>query len=211
VERLEEMGCAHPGARPGLPRAVEAAAMVGDRENCARFTDRLTRQAGALRTPLTDAHSCAARGQLALLDGDAEQAVADLANATAAYTGCGYRFDAARTGLSLARAWLRCGQRSNARAAAGAARQEFTTAGAPQWVAFADDLLARAQASAPGGSLTGTETQIASLVAAGLLNREIASELFITNSTVEAHLTRIYRKLGLRHRTELTNYIHAKG
>ena len=185
--------------------------MVGDRELCARLAERLTHQAGALRTPLTDAHTCAARGQLALLDGDAERAAADLANATAAYVRCGYRFDAGRTGLSLARAWLRCGRRSNARAAAGAARQSSTTPEHRSWAASADDLLARAQASAAGGSLTGTETQIASLVAAGLLNREIATELFISISTVEAHLTRIYRKLGLRRRTELTNYIHANG
>lgn len=44
---------------------------------------------------------------------------------------------------------------------------------------------------------------MAVLVAAGRTNREVAAELFTTVSTVEAHLTRIYRKLGVRSRTEL--------
>ena len=59
--------------------------------------------------------------------------------------------------------------------------------------------------------MTSTETQVAALVAAGRRNREIATELFVTVSTIEAHLTRIYRKLGLRHRTELTGFLQANG
>jgi DNA-binding CsgD family transcriptional regulator len=51
--------------------------------------------------------------------------------------------------------------------------------------------------------LTATETQIAELVVAGRRNDEIAGELFITRRTVEANLTRVYRKLGVRSRTEL--------
>jgi DNA-binding CsgD family transcriptional regulator len=73
-------------------------------------------------------------------------------------------------------------------------------------VAEADELLRRAGATGGGSSLTGTESQISALVAAGRSNREIAGELFISVSTVEAHLTRIYRKLGLRRRTELTTW-----
>ena len=43
---------------------------------------------------------------------------------------------------------------------------------------------------------------MAALVAAGHTNREVAAELFTTVGTVEVHLTRVYRKLGLRSRTE---------
>lgn len=65
--------------------------------------------------------------------------------------------------------------------------------------------LRRAGANGDPDSLTGTESRISVLVAAaGRSNREIAGELFLSVSTVEAHLTRIYRKLGLRRRTELT-------
>ena len=44
---------------------------------------------------------------------------------------------------------------------------------------------------------------------AGRRNREIAADLFVSESTVEAHLTRVYRKLGLRNRAELIRTLRA--
>jgi DNA-binding CsgD family transcriptional regulator len=209
ADRLDAMGYAHPGARPGLPRAVEAAAMVGDRDLCARLTERLREQAGALRVPLVDAHLTAADGQLALLDGDRDRAVECLDAAVACYRQWGYRFEAARAGLALARACLRSGRRTRARESAQAARAFFADAAAPGWVAMADDLLRRAGVSGAEDALTRSESQVSALVAGGRSNREIAAELFISVSTVEAHLTRIYRKLGLRRRTELSTWYGA--
>ncbi|MEU9394312.1 AAA family ATPase [Streptomyces sp. NPDC048324] len=52
--------------------------------------------------------------------------------------------------------------------------------------------------------LSEAEHRVAALAAAGFSNRRIASRLFITVSTVEQHLTRIYRKLGVTRRGELT-------
>jgi DNA-binding CsgD family transcriptional regulator len=127
----------------------------------------------------------------------------------AAYGQWGYRFDAARAGLALARACLRSGRRTRARGSAQAARAIFADAAAPGWVAMADELLRRAGVSGAEDALTRTESQISALVAGGRSNREIAAELFISVSTVEAHLTRIYRKLGLRRRTELTTWYGA--
>jgi DNA-binding CsgD family transcriptional regulator len=51
--------------------------------------------------------------------------------------------------------------------------------------------------------LTPTERRIADHVAAGHSNTEIAAALYISIKTVEANLTRIYRKLGLRGRVDL--------
>jgi DNA-binding NarL/FixJ family response regulator len=55
--------------------------------------------------------------------------------------------------------------------------------------------------------LTGTEGRIAELVAQGLRNKEIGETLYIAVATVEAHLTRIYRKLNIRSRSELARLI----
>ena len=55
--------------------------------------------------------------------------------------------------------------------------------------------------------LTPTEQQVAALVAQGLTNREVADAMFISPDTVQANLKRIYRKLGVRSRTELANRI----
>ncbi len=53
-------------------------------------------------------------------------------------------------------------------------------------------------------SLTDSEYRVALLAARGYTNREIAAKLFVTPSTVEQHLTRVYRKLKIRHRRELS-------
>jgi DNA-binding CsgD family transcriptional regulator len=61
----------------------------------------------------------------------------------------------------------------------------------------------RVRSDATRDVLTAQESQIAQLVAEGRTNAEIASSLFISRSTVEYHLHKIYRKLGVRGRTQL--------
>ncbi len=84
------------------------------------------------------------------------------------------------------------------------ARDRFAAMGAAPW---AEQAAAELERVAPGratGALTEDEARIAALVAEGRRNREIAADLYVSVATVEAHLTRIYRKLGVRSRTELS-------
>jgi DNA-binding NarL/FixJ family response regulator len=53
-------------------------------------------------------------------------------------------------------------------------------------------------------TLSPQELQVARAIGRGLNNVEAAAALFVSRKTVEAHLTRAYRKLGVRSRTELT-------
>lgn len=57
--------------------------------------------------------------------------------------------------------------------------------------------------------LTGAERRVAALAARGHTNREIASTLHITTSTVEQHLTRVYRKLKVKQRADLPMVVPA--
>jgi DNA-binding CsgD family transcriptional regulator/tetratricopeptide (TPR) repeat protein len=102
-----------------------------------------------------------------------------------------------------------------ARVAIGAALAIFLQADAKPWAEQTERALARTErtAGSPGtaGSpppdlgLTGTEARIAGLVREGATNREIATQLFLSVKTVEATLTRVYRKLGVRSRTQLSS------
>jgi DNA-binding NarL/FixJ family response regulator len=79
--------------------------------------------------------------------------------------------------------------------------------GAELWAARAAEELERAAPGRAAGELTATESRIARLVAEGRKNREIGEALFLSVATVEGHLTRLYRKLGIRSRSELTRLV----
>jgi DNA-binding NarL/FixJ family response regulator len=82
--------------------------------------------------------------------------------------------------------------------------------GAHPWAAKARAELKRVSGRRPPSEeLTETEHRVAELAARGHTNKEIAAELFLGVSTVEAHLSRVYRKLGIRSRTELAARIAA--
>jgi DNA-binding CsgD family transcriptional regulator len=93
-----------------------------------------------------------------------------------------------------------------------AARRHFTDAlelcddlGAAVWAERAASELARLPGRRPRSQeLTETERQVAELVAAGLPNKVVATRLFVSVRAVEANLSRVYAKLGVRSRTELT-------
>jgi DNA-binding NarL/FixJ family response regulator len=57
------------------------------------------------------------------------------------------------------------------------------------------------------GGLTRREQEIAALVSSGLSNREIASRLFISKRTVDAHVEHIFGKLGISSRVQLTVWL----
>jgi DNA-binding CsgD family transcriptional regulator len=113
-------------------------------------------------------------------------------------------FELGRTLLALGEAQRRFKQRRSAGASLRAALETFETLGAPLWAVKAKAELARTgnRAASPG-ELTPTEERVAQLVAEGQTNREVANALFVSVKTVEANLSRIFQKLGIRSRRQL--------
>jgi DNA-binding CsgD family transcriptional regulator len=207
ARRREEMGIRHPGAEAELPDAVEALALAGDPAGSTALLERLEDHAEAVGCPWPLAAAGRARGALLLAQSEPDEAAAPLEEAAASFDRLGFRPDAARARLLLGRALHRGGHRSRAAEALEAARGSFAELGAPLWEARASEELERVAPGRSTGELTAAERRVVELVAAGRTNRETAQALFMSVATVEAHLTRIYRKLGIRSRSELTRLV----
>ena len=138
-----------------------------------------------------------------------EVAERSLEDALAAHERLGNPFERARTLFVLGRVQRRTKRRAHARRTLGEALTTFEEMGARLWAEHARHELSRI----PGrrgrdfDELTEAEQRIAALVAEGYSNKEAASALFVSAKTVEAALTRIYRKLGVRSRTELAHHL----
>jgi len=145
----------------------------------------------------------AARGDLRTAESAAEESVPML-------DGLNLPFEAARSRLVLGQVQRRAKKKRVAREHLEAARAAFERLGAVIWVERARSELARigGRPSTPF-ELTETEQQIAVLVAQGRTNQETADALFVSPSTVQASLKRIYQKLEVRSRTELAARIGA--
>jgi ATP/maltotriose-dependent transcriptional regulator MalT len=119
-------------------------------------------------------------------------------------------FELARTELCYGERLRRARRRRDASTYLRSALGTFVQLGAAAWADRARRELAATRgrthgnAGGPRAELTAHELRVAALVERGLRNREIAAELFVSERTVEYHLTNIYGKLGVRSRTELT-------
>ncbi|WP_344137729.1 helix-turn-helix transcriptional regulator, partial [Luedemannella flava] len=132
--------------------------------------------------------------------GEHDRAVALLGDTAARFTELGQPIEYGHSLLIAAQVERRRRRYASARSLAERALGTFTAVGATPWIAQAT----RAAAPDPA-ELTATEARIAALVRAGASNREIAAQLFLSIKTVEATLTRVYRKLGVRSRTQLSS------
>jgi DNA-binding NarL/FixJ family response regulator len=157
------------------------------------------------RDPVLAALVARGQGILAAATGRPDDAVAGLERALILHDAVDpMPVERARTQLMLGRVQRRLKQRRAARETLTAAREAFEAAGAALWLARAEAELARVSGRAPAsGELTATERRVAELIAAGLTNREVAAELFVTVRAVESTLTKLYAKLGVRSRTQL--------
>jgi DNA-binding CsgD family transcriptional regulator len=124
-------------------------------------------------------------------------------------------FEQARTELCYGERLRRARHRVEARSRLRQALSVFERLGAEPWAArAAAELSASGEVLQRGPSLselTPQERQVARIVASGATNREAAELLFVSPKTVEFHLGNVYRKLGVRSRTELANALGKSG
>ena len=190
-----------------LPDLVEAAVRCNERAAARRAVERLSARARASGAPWGLGLLAYSRALLAE-EADAEQfhqeAIAVL-DTTRAVT------DLARAHLVYGEWLRRQRRRRDARTHLRTAHEMLADMGAD---AFAERARIELEATGehahqrntrPAFLLTPRETQIARLVSAGHNNRDIASQLFVSPSTVDYHLRNIFLKLGVKSRTQLAH------
>jgi DNA-binding SARP family transcriptional activator/DNA-binding CsgD family transcriptional regulator len=202
----ERSGLAEPNVVHWQADLIEAYVRAGDRVAARHALSALERQ--AKRTGGHWALGTAARchGLLA----DDTQADDHFAAALEHLQSLGDPFEIARTHLCHGERLRRAGRRTGARQALRLAIDGFQPLGVAAWASRAHAEL-RATGATPSGrphdsdrdQLTAHELQVALVVARGASNREAAAALFLSPKTIEFHLAHIYRKLGVRTRTEL--------
>jgi DNA-binding CsgD family transcriptional regulator len=186
------------------PDLVEAAARAARPEEGRDALHRFGAWAAQVGTPWSIA--AARRGIAQLTGGDLEAYAEALAQHDVAVR----PLDQARTQLSYGEALRRRRRRVESRVPLRAAIEAFDRAGASPWAERA-----RAELRATGESvaqrepvgrdlLTPQELQITRLAARGISNPEIAVQLFLSRKTVEYHLHKVFTKLGITGRLELT-------
>jgi DNA-binding CsgD family transcriptional regulator len=147
-----------------------------------------------------------------LLD-DEPACFAALRAASAAFANLSMPFERARSDLYLGERLRRAGKPREAREPLHAALETFDELAAEPWGERARKELrasgetVRRRDPGAGESLTPQELQIALAVARGKTNREAGAELFLSPKTIEAHLSRVYRKLGISSRTQLVRLL----
>jgi DNA-binding CsgD family transcriptional regulator len=192
---------------------VEAASRTGRPDLARAALEVLEAATSASGTPWGDA--VAARSRALLSEGDAAESL--YRDAIDGLTPTVLHLDLARTRLVYGE-WLRRARRHvDAREQLRLAHEMFSDFG---MAAFADR--ARVELRATGenarrrsvetsNQLTPQEAQISQLVAEGATNVEIAAQLFISASTVEYHLHKVFRKLGVKSRIQLARLFHGSG
>ena len=204
ADRLEELGWGEPSVYRVLPNAIEALVALGELEEARRLLRRLDERGRNARSRWSEACAGRCRGLVLAAEGDIHGALEALENALRIHERIPVPFEHARTLLVLGICQRRAKQKAAARHSMQLALDMFRRLGARLWAERAEEELGRigGRAASPL-ELTQMERRVASLVAEGLSNREVADRLFVSVRTVEGHLTGAYRKLGVRSRTEL--------
>ena len=183
----------------GVGRLVEAEEFLGPHEELAAVRGRGSMIARLARV----------RGRLEAARGRLSAAEVAFGRAAGVLEGLALPFERALLDVAWGQVLRRAGQRRAAAERLSAAREGLVGLRARPYVERCEQELA-ACGLAPGkrsafdpSRLTAQELAVARLVAVGMSNRQVASELFISIKTVQFHLTHIYAKLGVGSRSEL--------
>jgi DNA-binding CsgD family transcriptional regulator len=210
TRHADEMEWVDPGLRARIdPELAAAYVAVGRLEDAKRIASWLRDVGERLNRPAVTGDAARIDALVQAQTGDLDAAAQSARAAVAAHGVAPLRLELARSLLALGRIEWRRRARKEARTALQRALQLATECGHRPLAAQIEHELPRLAATRSGSDLTATEQRVADLISTGATNRDVAAALFVSVRTVETHVASIYRKLGVRTRTELIRHLSA--
>jgi DNA-binding CsgD family transcriptional regulator len=201
-ETTEPLKCARL-----LPAYVEIMLYVGDSEEARRACRELEEISARYESGMLDAMVAHAEGAVDLAEGDTRAAMLALRQAWQMWQELEVPYEVARVRVLVGLACRALGDYDTAALELEAARGVFARLGAAPDLARVLSLAQRAPSIGAHG-LTPRELQVLRFVAAGETNRAIATELVLSERTVDRHVSNIYTKLGVSSRAAATAYAY---
>ena len=206
LELKEAMGVREPAYFRVVPDEVEALVALGQLDEAEALLAPFEEAGRSLDRAWAIATGARCRALVLAARGDLLRASAAADEAVRHHDRLPLPFELGRTLLVRGAVQRRDKRKREARDTLTKALEVFDGLDAALWSERTRAELARIGGRAASSlTLTPTEARVAELVAAGGTNREVADALFVSVHTVEANLKRIYRKLGIRSRTELAS------
>lgn len=188
-----------------LPAYVEVMLAAEDIDAAAAAALELAEIAADMSSPWLAAMAAQANGSVLLAGGDAKAALAKLREAWLLWRELDAPYEGAQARSLIGLACRLLGDEDTAQMELDAARWVFSQLGAVVDLATVDRLSKKDDSKAPGG-LTAREMEVLRLIAAGMTNRAIAADLFLSEKTVARHVSNIFTKLGVTSRSAATAF-----
>ena len=204
VAGVESIGIYEWPIAVAVPDAIEALVATDDVERASRLAGAFSDWGRRFDRPWVLATSARCRALVAAATGDLDGAEASAAQALVEHRRLPMPFELGRTLLVHGQLQRRRGARRAGRETLQRALGIFEDLGARLWADMARREIARIGVRRAPAELTESERRVAEMAAQGLKNPEIAARLFMSRRTVEANLSRVYQKLGIRSRAQLS-------
>jgi DNA-binding CsgD family transcriptional regulator len=192
-----------------LPAVVTIALATDDVAQAKQALTELERLTQILSSSALDAEYARAQGEVALAAGRPEAALPHLRRCADTWRRLSAPYETARTCMLIARACRALGDEEGAQLELESARELFAELGAIPELRDVESLL-ESVGPAPGG-LSEREIEVLRLVAAGMTNHAIATQLYISERTVHRHVSNIFAKIGVNSRTAAAAYAVQSG